>query len=106
MSRQTDLIEKLYDIVEKKIGIKSLDPSLSSQIKKDYDELVGKYGAEIMSIHRIARNRMESPHILKNADFSVRTIKDLIRQGEQKTREHLKSAEDPELAELLKLLHL
>lgn len=106
MSRQTDLIEKLYDIVEKKIGIKSLDPSLSSQIKRDYDELVGKYGAEIKSIHRIARNRMESPHILKNADFSVRTIKDLIRQGEQKTREHLKSAEDPELAELLKLLHL
>ena len=106
MSRQTDLIEKLYDIVEKKIGIKSLDPSLSSQIKKDYDDLVGKYGAEIMSIHRIARNRMESPHILKNADFSVRTIKDLIRQGEQKTLEHLKSAEDPELAELLKLLYL
>lgn len=106
MSRQTELIEKLYEIVEKKVGIDSLDPSVAGQIRKDYDDLVGKYGAEILSIHRIARNRMESPHILKNADFSVRTIKDLIRDGEQKTLEHLKLAEDTELTELLKLLHL
>jgi hypothetical protein len=49
---------------------------------------------------------MESPHILKNADFSVRTIKELIRQGEQKTEDHLKGKEDIELSELTRLLYL
>lgn len=65
--------------------------------------------AEILSIHRIARNRMESPHVLKNADFSVRTIKDLIRQGEEKAEAQLKgqqSEDNIELSELTRLLYL
>lgn len=68
---------------------------------------MGSYGAEILSIHRIARNRMESPHLLKNADFSVKTVKDQIKQGEQKTEDHLKGhTSDIELSELTRLLYL
>ncbi|MEW6603718.1 MAG: hypothetical protein AB1351_03395, partial [Thermoproteota archaeon] len=81
--------------------------SLVSEIKSEYESLVGSYGAEILSIHRIARNRMESPHLLKNADFSLKTVKELIKQGEQKTEDHLKGRPpDIELSELTRLLYL
>jgi NTE family protein len=106
MSRQTEFIEKLYNIFEGAAGKLSLDKSTVDAIKSEYESLVGSYGAEVVSVHRIARNRMESPHILKNADFSVRAIKELIRQGEQKTEDHLKGKEDIELSELTRLLYL
>ncbi|NOJ26518.1 MAG: hypothetical protein DA330_00700 [Nitrososphaera sp.] len=106
MSRQTELIEMLYDIFEKNVEKQSLDPAFVNKIRGEYENLVGKYGAEILAIHRIARNRMESPHILKNADFSVKTIKELIRQGEEKTLKHLRGYEDVEVGEFLKLLYL
>jgi NTE family protein len=105
MTRQTQFIEKLYNIFENSENMLSPDKVLINEIKKEYENLVGSYGAEILSAHRIARNRMESPHILKNADFSVGTIKDLIRQGEKKTEDHLKEYEDIELSELTKLLY-
>jgi NTE family protein len=106
MSRQTEFIEKLYSIIENSAGNLSLDTALTDALKKEYEDLVGNYGAEILSVHRIARNRMESPHILKNADFSLKTTRDLIRQGEQKAEEHFKGYEDIELAELTRLLYL
>ncbi|HXV45517.1 MAG TPA: patatin-like phospholipase family protein [Nitrososphaera sp.] len=105
MSRQTEFIEKLYIVLESSAGKLSLDKTIIDDLRKEYENLVGNYGAEILSIHRIARNRMESPHILKNADFSIKTIKDLIRQGEQKTEEHFKGYEDIELSELTRLLY-
>ena len=49
---------------------------------------------------------MESPHILKNADFSPRTIRDLIGQGETKAAEHIKGQDEGDIAELLKILYL
>ena len=107
MSRQTEFIEKLYNIFENSLDNLSLDGSLVSEIKNEYENLVGSYGAEIVSIHRIARNRMESPHVLKNADFSVKTIKELIRQGEQKTEDQLNGQQsDIELSELTRMLYL
>ena len=106
ISKQTALIEMLYDVFEKNLDKQSLDPLLADKIRNEYDSLVGRYGAEILAIHRIIRSRMESPHILKNADFSVKTIKGLIRQGEEKATEHLRGSEDVELGELLKFLHL
>ena len=106
ISRQTELIEKLYDIVEKHVDKKAADPSVLEEIKKEYASLVGMYGAEILAIHWISRNRMESPHILKNADFSPRTIRDLISQGETKAAEHIKGQDEGDIAELLKILYL
>jgi NTE family protein len=105
MSKQTEFIEKLYSIIESSADKLSLDKSQINEVRNEYENLVGSYGAEILSIHRIARNRMESPHILKNADFSVKTITDLIRQGEQKAEDHFKGYEDIELSELTRLLY-
>lgn len=109
MSRQTDLIEKLYSVFEKHAAA-SVDESLAGEIRQQYRSLVGDYGsAEILAVYRIARRRMASPYLLKNADFSVATIKDLIRQGEQRALERLEGAADDgsmEPGELLKLLDL
>jgi NTE family protein len=51
--------------------------------------LIENYGAEIKSVTRIIRSEIESPSILKNSDFSNRTIMELIDQGERKTEENL-----------------
>ncbi|MFZ0649118.1 MAG: hypothetical protein WAM27_12945, partial [Nitrososphaeraceae archaeon] len=55
--------------------------------------LIENYGAVIKSVTRIVRSELESPSILQNADFSPRTIKELIAQGEKKTLEELEYCE-------------
>ena len=47
----------------------------------------------IKSVTRITRSESESPTMLKNADFSTKTIKKLIEQSERKTLEKLVSNE-------------
>ncbi len=89
VTRQIQLIEKLYEIFENftdhsKIGLDEIN-----KIKAEYKNLIENYGAEIKSVTRIIRSEIESPNILKNADFSSKTIKELIEQGERKTLEKL-----------------
>ena len=57
--------------------------------KNEYKDLIENYGAEIRSVTRIIRSEIESPSILKNSDFSSKTIRELIDQGERKTEEKL-----------------
>jgi NTE family protein len=103
MSRQVDLIEKLYAFFER--NGRDMDPALADRIRQEYEELVGRHGTEILAVYRIARRRMDSPYLLKNADFTVKTVRDLIAQGEQRAAEKLKgAADDMEPGELLKLL--
>lgn len=93
-TRQVELIENLYDIFENQTDVSKLDPERVSKLRKEYGELVEAQGAEILSVNKIMRDRMASPHLLKNADFSPTTVKELIAQGERKTIEYLKSAEE------------
>jgi NTE family protein len=90
VTRHIKLIEKLYDIFDKQVDHSLL---LSKQeikdIKSEYKDLIENYGAEIKSVTRIIRSEIESPSILKNSDFSSRTIRELIDQGESKTEEKL-----------------
>jgi hypothetical protein len=57
-----------------------------------YNEVVGTRGAEILSVNRIARDSIESPHLLKNADFSTTTVRNLIAEGERKATESLEAS--------------
>jgi NTE family protein len=90
LTRHIRLIENLYDIFENFADKSHVDIDKIKSIEKEYKTLIENYGAEIRSITRIARSEIESPTILKNADFSVGTIKNLIEQGEKKTIEKLK----------------
>jgi NTE family protein len=89
ITRQIKLIEELYDVFENARENLKLHSDKVSFIEKEYNDLINTYGAEILSINRIIKDRIEKPHILKNADFSPKTVKDLIYQGEKKATERL-----------------
>jgi NTE family protein len=89
ITRHIQLIESLYDIVQKKVDPSDIDPHQLEKIKSEYNTLINNYGAQIKSVTRIVRSELESPSILQNADFSSKTIKELITQGETKTMEKL-----------------
>src|ERR671925_2309814 len=89
VTRQIQLIEQLYEIFDKFVDQSKLDSKEVEKIKTEYNMLIKNYGAEIKSVTRIVRTELESPSILQNADFSPRTIKELIAQGERKTLEEL-----------------
>jgi NTE family protein len=88
ITRHIQLIESLYEIFEK-FDQSKLDPLVVKKIKTEYNTLIDNYGAEIRSVTRVIRSEIESPSVLQNADFSPKTIKELISQGERKTVEKL-----------------
>lgn len=89
ISRQIRLIEELYDVFESTEHSK-FDRQKIKFIKEEYDAVVNKHGAEILDVSRISRERIGTPHLLKNADFSPKQIRELIEQGERKTQDYLK----------------
>ena len=88
VTRHIHLIENLYEVFEK-FDQSKLDPEVVKKIKTEYNTLIDNYGAEIRSVTRVIRSEIESPSVLQNADFSPKTIKELISQGERKTMEKL-----------------
>ena len=93
ITRHIQLIEKLYDVFENLTDKSKIDAGEVKKIEEEYNNLIEKYGAEIRSVTRIIRKEVESPTTLKNADFSPKTIKELIDQGEKKTSEKLSYCE-------------
>jgi NTE family protein len=89
ITRHIQLIESLYDIIEEKISPTELDSQQFEKIRSEYNTLINNYGAQIKSVTRIIRSELESPTMLQNADFSPKTIKELIVQGERNTEEKL-----------------
>jgi NTE family protein len=89
ITRHVNLIEALYDVFEESEKSK-IDKDKIEFIIKEHSSLVQKYGAKILKLNRITRIIPETPYPLQNADFSVDTIKELIRQGERKALEYLK----------------
>jgi NTE family protein len=88
ITRHVNLIETLYDIFQDSDQSK-IDKDKIKHIIKEHSLLVDKYGAKILKINRITRNIPETPYPLQNADFSLDTIKELIRQGETKALDTL-----------------
>jgi NTE family protein len=89
ITRHVNLIETLYDVFQNSEKSK-IDKSKIEYIIKEHSSLVEKHGAKILKLNRITRINPETPYPLQNADFSLDTIKELIRQGEKKALEYLK----------------
>lgn len=89
ITRQIQLIQRLYDVFERFERDSGFQPSEIARIKSEYNALVQKYGARILSVTRIIRSEIESPMVLKNANFSPHAIKELIAQGEAKAIEKI-----------------
>jgi len=89
ITRHVNLIETLYDIVQD-FDQSKIDKDKIGYINKEHSLLVEKHGAKILKLHRITRINPDSPYPLQNADFSIDTIRELIKQGETKALESLK----------------
>ena len=88
ITRHVNLIETLYDIFQDSDQSK-IDKDKIDYINKEHSLLVDRYGAKILKLNRITKVVPETQYPLQNADFSVDTIKELIRQGEKKAVEYL-----------------
>ncbi len=86
ITRQLGLIENMYT----ELNFSKIDSKKLEYIKKEYQQLVNNYGAKILNITRISRGTTESPYPLQNADFSIHTVKTLIKEGESKAMEIFK----------------
>ena len=87
ITRHVNLIETLYDIFQDSDQSK-IDKDKIDYINKEHSLLVDRYGAKILKLNRITKVVPETQYPLQNADFSVETIKELIRQGEKKAVEY------------------
>ena len=88
ITRHVNLIETLYDMFQDSDQSK-IDKDKIDYINKEHSLLVDRYGAKILKLNRITKVVPETQYPLQNADFSVETIKELIRQGEKKAVEYL-----------------
>ena len=64
ITRHIQLIESLYDIVQKKVSPTEIDPHQLEKIESEYNTLITNYGAQIKSVTRIIRSELESPSML------------------------------------------
>lgn len=92
MTRQIKLIEDLYDIFEI-ADLSKVNSEKINRIKSEYEKIIYNYGAQILTINRIKRERIHDPNILKNADFSPKTIRNLIEDGERKAIDCINSTQ-------------
>ena len=83
ITRHIQLIERLYYLYDNNIDKSKIDPTEVKEIESEFKTLIQNYGAKILSVTRIIRSEMESPTILKNADFSSTAVKKLISHGEK-----------------------
>lgn len=88
ITRYLEFIHELYDIIDKNVDKEKMDKEKLRQINSKYSKFCCQHGAEIKKIFYITRNE-DYPHVYENADFSLETIKESIRDGETKTNEIL-----------------
>jgi NTE family protein len=84
ITRYLRYIDELYKMIEDNVDTTKVDKSQLEKIRRKYKKYKRDTGAEIKGVHYISRD--EPVHsIYENADFSPKTIKDSIREGELKT---------------------
>ncbi len=84
VTRLIELAQRMYEMVDRSKKTQAL-----SEMEEMYRDLVENHGAEIISLIKISRNELDTPYLLKNADFSRTTVMELIKQGEENTVQQL-----------------
>lgn len=80
ISRYLTLLRQMHDIISNVQLDEKMKESFR-EIEKEYHKLADERGAIIKNITRIERTEDE-PFLFEDADFSISTIKKLIKQGE------------------------
>ena len=84
-------IDQLYQLIEEHVDPSELDAETLRRIQTKYRKFKMERGAEIMSIRYITREELY-PHVYENADFSLKTIKNSIQEGEMRGRAILEAS--------------
>ncbi|AFU58052.1 putative pyridine nucleotide-disulfide oxidoreductase family protein [Candidatus Nitrososphaera gargensis Ga9.2] len=88
ITRYLQFIEELYEIVESNLEVCKIDKQILENIRHKYQKIIKEHGAEIKKIAYITREE-RFPYLYENTDFSPAGIKNLIKEGESKTRQVL-----------------
>jgi NTE family protein len=88
ITKHLEFIEELYNIIENNIDQSKIDKQKLDDIHKKYQKMMKEHGAEIKKILYITREE-RFPYLYENTDFTPAGIKNLIREGESKTKEAL-----------------
>ena len=88
ITRYLEFIEELYEIVESKVDAGKIDGQKLDGIRRKYRKMLKEHGSEIRKIAYITREE-KFPYLYENTDFSPEGIKNLIKEGESKTRQIL-----------------
>ena len=91
ITRYLRYIEVLYEIIDKNIDPARIDKKQLEKIHHTYTKMKRERGAEIKNIFHIIRDE-PFPRFYENTDFSVETIKTLIKEGESKTNQILQAS--------------
>ena len=83
ITRYLKYIEELYQIIDKNIDPAKLDKKQLEKIRRTYIKMKRERGAEIKNIFRIIRVE-PFPCFYENTDFSVESIKALLRRMNQR----------------------
>ncbi|HJS69016.1 MAG TPA: patatin-like phospholipase family protein [Nitrososphaera sp.] len=92
ITRYLQFIEELYEIVEANLEVCNIDKQTLESINRKYQKMIKEHGAEIRKIAYITREE-QFPYLYENTDFSPAGIKNLIREGESKTKQVLQKME-------------
>ena len=88
ITRYLKYIEELYQIIDRNIDPARIDKKHLEKIHHTYTKMKRERGAEIKNIFRIIRDE-PLPRFYENTDFSVKAIKNSIKEGESKTNQIL-----------------
>lgn len=79
-------MEELYQIVDDNFDRLQLADKQLKSIRQKYNTYKQEHGAEIKEIFHIKREELY-PHMSENTDFSLETIKNSIKEGEEKAND-------------------
>jgi NTE family protein len=89
ITQHLEFIEDLYKIIENNVDQSKIDKQKLDNIHKKYQKMMKEHGAEIKKIFYITREE-RFPYLYENTDFTHAGIKNLINEGESKTKEVLR----------------
>lgn len=89
ITQHLEFIEELYKIIENNVDQSKIDKQELDDIHKKYQKMMKEHGAEIKKIFYITREE-RFPYLYENTDFTPAGIKNLINEGESKTKEVLR----------------
>jgi NTE family protein len=88
ITRHLQFIQELYKIIENNVDPSEIDRQKLDNIHRKYQHMMKERGAEIKKIVYITREEI-FPYLYENTDFTPAGIKNLIMEGESKTKQAL-----------------